>query len=298
MATPRILREIDRFVREHFALRESARKRASSPDTYRRVLRRFAAVTGAETVRGLSARDVSRFAAYLSDRSPSYAALCLNALRKFLEWAGRSDLLPHVDEYRRRLRPYRPPPLYLKPGELAAVDRVLEDSPVDRAMFRLMSFSGLRVGELVSVRWRDLDLERRQLVVHGKGGRYRVVPVDRVTAGILAGLAPPGYRSSPARIFGFSRETVERRVKQWCRRAGVKRWRQMTPHKLRHSYAVLLLEETGNIELVRQLLGHSSVTTTQIYTQLAVSDAVERARLVVDNLDLGGLRRPPTAPRL
>ncbi|MEM1690796.1 MAG: tyrosine-type recombinase/integrase [Thermofilaceae archaeon] len=145
------------------------------------------------------------------------------------------------------------------------VERMLSiaDSETRRAIL-LMAYCGLRLAEVERVRYEDIvDVGGvKMLRVTGKGGKVRMVPLPPA---VLKELEPGGR----GRIVPISRLAVYYRIIRLARRAGVK----TTPHKLRHYYATRLLRSGTDLRTVQELLGHSSVATTQVYTH--VSDSMK-----------------------
>jgi integrase/recombinase XerC len=139
-------------------------------------------------------------------------------------------------------------------------------------MLELLYSSGLRVSELCGVRWRDLDAEQGLLRVTGKGNKTRIVPVGRMALSALGALreAQPAHADEPVlRGRGGGPLTpgaVRAALKRRARQQGV--WKRVYPHLLRHSCASHLLESSGNLRAVQELLGHADIGTTQIYTHL------------------------------
>ena len=163
----------------------------------------------------------------------------------------------------------------------------------NRAMLAAMLGAGLRVSEIVALVPRDVDLEQGTIRVNlGKGGRDRVVPVDQETAGWLQAWAEKrralkldGRRrffcairrtclgSEPGKPLAI--RTVQNLISRLGKRAGIDK--QVTPHVLRHTYATRLLDQGFTIREVQELLGHSDVSTTMIYTH--VNPAELRAKI-------------------
>lgn len=157
----------------------------------------------------------------------------------------------------------------------------------DRAMLELFYSSGLRLTELAELAVNDLDLDEALVTVTGKGARTRVVPVGRKAAATLRDwlaarrdIADDGED----RVFislrgtGLTPRAIQLRVRHWARRQGL--GRNVHPHMLRHSFASHLLESSGNLRAIQELLGHSSLSTTQIYTHLDfqhLSEVYDRA---------------------
>ncbi|MBB5015420.1 tyrosine recombinase XerC [Rehaibacterium terrae] len=142
----------------------------------------------------------------------------------------------------------------------------------DRAMLELFYSSGLRLSELCALRWDALDLVEGLVRVTGKGGKVRLVPVGRHAREALAAWrsqcdarpdAPvfPGRGGAP-----ISPRAVQLRLRKLARRQGI--WKRVHPHLLRHSFASHLLESSGDLRGVQELLGHADIATTQIYTHL------------------------------
>jgi integrase/recombinase XerC len=148
----------------------------------------------------------------------------------------------------------------------------------DKAVMELFYSSGLRLGELVGLNLGDVDFGERTVRVLGKGAKTRIVPVGRYAISALqawlaertklrAQKSPP----DPALFIGRSGRrltvrAVQLRVGEWARRMGLSM--HVHPHMFRHSFATHLLESSGNLRGVQELLGHSDIGTTQIYTHL------------------------------
>ncbi len=145
----------------------------------------------------------------------------------------------------------------------------------DRAMLELFYSSGLRLAELASLNLGDVDLADRTVRVTGKGSKSRVVPVGRhAVAALEAWLAvrPKSAAAGERALFvsrrgeRLSHRSVQARLAYWAKRQGAPV--RVHPHMLRHSFASHLLESSGDLRAVQELLGHSSISTTQVYTHL------------------------------
>lgn len=145
----------------------------------------------------------------------------------------------------------------------------------DRAIMELFYSSGLRLAELLGLELGDLDLRDRTVRVLGKGRKTRIVPVGRHAAAALeawlgerAGLAAPEERTVFVGVNGrrLGPRIVQRRIARWARLQGLPA--HVHPHMFRHSFASHLLESSGDLRAVQELLGHASVSTTQVYTHL------------------------------
>jgi integrase/recombinase XerC len=145
----------------------------------------------------------------------------------------------------------------------------------DKAMMELFYSSGLRLAELTGLHVAAVDLADRTVRVLGKGNKTRIVPVGRQAVAALkawlkerAGLAKPGVEALFVGQSGrpLSVRAVQLRVGAWGRRQGI--GVHVHPHMFRHSFATHLLESSGNLRGVQELLGHADIGTTQIYTHL------------------------------
>jgi len=142
----------------------------------------------------------------------------------------------------------------------------------DRAMLELFYSSGLRLSELTGLRWLDLDLDAGEVRVLGKGSKTRIVPVGRHAIAALRALGEAEGRAPDAPVFRgrngapISPRTVQARMKTLALRQGFAK--HVHPHLLRHTFASHMLESSGDLRAVQELLGHADIATTQIYTHL------------------------------
>lgn len=150
----------------------------------------------------------------------------------------------------------------------------------DQAVLELAYASGLRLAELRGVRLEQLHLEAGFINVIGKGNKERVVPVGAKAVAAIESYLAVGRPKlvtarSPANLFltkrgtPFAAVTLWLRIKQRVRRSGIPR--NITPHMLRHSFATHLLEHGADLRVIQELLGHATITTTEVYTHVAGS---------------------------
>jgi integrase/recombinase XerD len=147
----------------------------------------------------------------------------------------------------------------------------------DRAMLEVLYASGLRVSELVALRLQDLNLEEGFLICRGKGGKERLVPLGRSARGwvrrYLAEVRPLAAKRPTDVLFltrrggAFTRQGFWKLLRRAAAGAGL--LAKVTPHILRHSFATHLLERGADLRSVQMMLGHSQITTTQIYTHVS-----------------------------
>jgi integrase/recombinase XerC len=145
----------------------------------------------------------------------------------------------------------------------------------DRAIMELFYSSGLRLAELLSAKLTDLQMSEGLITVTGKGNKTRIVPVGRMALqAIAAWLKVRGELAKPEDVTLFVSvrggplppRTVQARMKRWGIAQGVQQG--VHPHLLRHSFASHVLESSGDLRVVQELLGHANISTTQIYTHL------------------------------
>lgn len=161
---------------------------------------------------------------------------------------------------------------------IAVCDPSLPRGLRDRAMLELLYSSGLRVSELVWLEFSHLDLSNRMVRLWGKGFKERVVPFGEKAQEALIAYLERGRpvllkRSQSNYIFvsdasgrPLTRQNVWTLIKRYARRAGIQK--NITPHTFRHTFATHLLENGADLRIVQEFLGHSDITTTQIYTHV------------------------------
>lgn len=237
----------------------------------------------ARAVDGLAIRSfvASRHRAGLGKSSQGRT---LSALRTFFRFACREGVLERnpaagvrTPKAEQRL------PRHLRPGEIECLLEAPEGDGLlalrDRAILELLYATGLRVGELVGLDWPDLDLADRVLRVVGKGGKERMLPFGRPAASALGTWSAvwPGLRAEDGdgepvflnhRGGRLSARSVRRRLDRHVTTAALAAG--VHPHTLRHTFATHLLEQGADLRSIQELLGHSSLATTQKYTHLDV----------------------------
>jgi len=158
-------------------------------------------------------------------------------------------------------------------GNAAATDGALLAR--DRAMFELFYSSGLRLSELTGLDLNDVNLQSGEAQVTGKGSKTRIVPVGRQALDAIQAWLPqrqPLARDNTAALFISQRGTrltprsVQLRLNRWALQAGL--GQHVHPHMLRHAFATHVLQSSGDLRAVQEMLGHASISTTQVYTHL------------------------------
>jgi integrase/recombinase XerC len=257
-------------------------ERRASPNTldgYRRDLEALAgwATTHGFDIATLTGEQLRAFVAAEHRRglSPTSLQRRLSACRSFYRWllkhgviAASPALAVKAPKARRRL------PQVLDPDEAKALVEVPTDAPLglrDRALLELFYSSGLRLSELCALRWHDLQLEDGLVTVLGKGRKQRSVPVGSHARAALAAWRADQRPAADAPVFPgrngpLTPRAVQLRLRNLAQRQGL--FKRVHPHLLRHSFASHVLESSGDLRGVQELLGHADIATTQIYTHL------------------------------
>ncbi|PSU30198.1 tyrosine recombinase XerC [Photobacterium lutimaris] len=209
----------------------------------------------------------------------SSLSMRLSALRSFFDYLVQHGILKaNPAKGVSAPRKARPLPKNLDVDEMDQLLSVDDDDPLsirDRAMMELMYGAGLRLSELVSLNVKDVSLRKGDLRVIGKGDKERVVPFAglarewvghwlKVRGQLAAGGEPGLFVSKLGQR--ISNRNVQKRMAEWGQKQAVSS--HINPHKLRHSFATHMLESSGDLRAVQELLGHANLSTTQIYTHL------------------------------
>ncbi|HEY8252860.1 MAG TPA: tyrosine recombinase XerC [Burkholderiales bacterium] len=265
------------------ALKHQRRLSAATLSNYGRALDVLLELNGKKDLQSLEPAEVRRYVAVLHSKglSPRSLALALSAWRGCFRWLARHRGF-HANPVLgiRAPKAARPLPKALSvegAQRLLEGEREGESSPLgvqDAAMFELLYSSGLRVGELVALDLSD-DPAQGEVTVIGKGSKTRTVPVGAKArealdhwVSVRNSIAEPdekalfvgarGRRIAPSRVW--------HRLGAWAKRRGIAE--HVHPHMLRHSFASHMLQSSQDLRAVQELLGHASISTTQVYTHL------------------------------
>jgi integrase/recombinase XerC len=231
--------------------------------------------------RALDSHQVRKYAAQSHRRGLSGRSIQrrLSALRSFYNYLLREQqvsLNPGLDIRAPRSEQHLPDTLNV--DDIARLLNVVSKDTLvlrDLAMLELLYSSGLRLAELVALNEGDVDFTERVVRVTGKGAKTRLLPVgDKAITALQAWMQvrTRQLQGTETAIFTgrggkrLSARSVQQRVKDWARRQGIPG--DLHPHTLRHSFASHLLESSGDLRAVQELLGHADISTTQIYTHL------------------------------
>ncbi len=266
-----------------------ASERGLSPNTvdaYRRDLERYAGFLDEQWP---SAEDASAFVAALADDglAPTTIARKVAAVRglhRFLvaEGLAHEDPTALVESPRRG----RPLPKALTYAEVEALLTAPDPSDAlgrrDRALLEFLYATGARVSEATGTDLIDLELEERTVLLHGKGGKQRVVPLGAFAVDAIEAYLPDrmALRRSPdpggvflnARGGRLTRQGVWTVLRRHGRRVGLE---SLSPHVLRHSMATHMVEGGADLRTVQEMLGHASISTTQVYTRVSPRHLLE-----------------------
>ncbi|WP_019972905.1 site-specific tyrosine recombinase XerD [Mycobacterium sp. 141] len=274
---------------------------ANTLSSYRRDLRRYTehlTQHGIDDLANVAETDVSDFLVALRRGDPDAGVTALSAvsaaravvavrgLHRFAAAEGLTEL-----DVARAVRPPTPSRRLPKSLTLDEVLALLEaaggeseaDGPLtlrNRALLELLYSTGARISEAVGLAVDDIDTHARSVLLHGKGGKQRLVPIGRPAVSALDAYLVRGRpdlarrgRGTPAIFLNarggrLSRQSAWQVLQDAAARAGITS--AVSPHTLRHSFATHLIEGGADVRVVQELLGHASVTTTQIYTMVTV----------------------------
>jgi integrase/recombinase XerC len=217
----------------------------------------------------------------LSKRSVARKLACLRSFYKFLRRSGVVEAVPTAIVASPRLE--RRLPQYLEEeavAELLAIpDRSTPEGMRDAAILELLYSTGMRLSELLALRRADIDMTGETVKVTGKGSKQRIIPFGRkagealrawffVRPRLLGDAGDPGTAFITVRGKRMSPKGVNRLVNRYI--GAVAELHQRSPHVLRHTFATHLVNRGADLQAVRELLGHESLSTTQVYTHVGI----------------------------
>ncbi|WP_374211488.1 site-specific tyrosine recombinase XerD [Lactobacillus sp. ESL0791] len=273
-------------------LRFSQVERGLSQNTitaYRQDLEEFFAFLKKEGLTSwpTKATDIDAFLAEQRDLNKATSSLSrmISSLRKFYQWLARQNIqklnpMLEIDPPKKEHRL----PVALSQDE---INCLLEQPDTnkklglrDRALLETMYATGIRVSEAINLKLKDLHEDLRLVKVLGKGSKERLIPISDVALSWISSyeekvrqplLLKSGKNSEfvflNSRGGALTRQAVWQIIKRYCKLAGIEK--DVTPHTLRHTFATHLLENGADLRVVQEILGHSDISTTQIYTNLS-----------------------------
>jgi integrase/recombinase XerC len=277
-----LARQLDSYLKRLATVRRASR---ATVDGRRRDLEGFARYSREAPLPALAQLDAHHVRGYIAwlrrqKRGPATVKRHLSSLRGFFRHLidhGALRFNPALEV--RAPKSAQPLPKTLTREDAARlVEAPADDTAIatrDRAILELFYSSGLRLAELHGLDLEAFESDLTEVRVTGKGSRQRIVPVGRKAREALRAWlrerpdhAGAGERALFVSRLGrrLSRNSIGARLAYWARRAGL--GVRVHPHRLRHSFATHLLEESGDLRAVQELLGHASISTTQVYTHL------------------------------
>ncbi len=262
-------------------LRNERRLSSHTLAAYARDAKLLTGLAGSRALEALGAADIRRFVATLHGKgqSPRSLARILSSWRGFYEWLGRTRVVAsNPCAGVKSPRAPRHLPEVLSPDDAVRLVSREDPSPLgrrDRALFELAYSCGLRVAELTGLDLEAIDAGTGEVRVTGKGSKTRIVPVGEpalkaiaLWLPVRAGIARPGEKALFVTLAGrrLGPREVQRRIKIWATAAGI--GVDVHPHMLRHSFASHVLQSSGDLRAVQEMLGHASIASTQVYTHL------------------------------
>jgi len=229
--------------------------------------------------------DIQRFLSFEKNKkhnSTRTLARSLAAIRQFYNFV--SDTMGTIENPTMKIETpqiEKTLPDFLTQEEVEKLFRSISENDVfelrDKTIFELLYSCGLRISEAVELKIPDIDLENRYIKVRGKGSKERLIPVGQEARRLLKKYydesrpAILGERSSEYFFISkkgsmLNRRSVWRLIKGYVERTNIKK--NITPHTLRHSFATHLVERGADLRTVQELLGHTDISTTQVYTHL------------------------------
>jgi len=229
--------------------------------------------------------DLEQFIATLGDLGiqPRSVARIISGMKSFFKFLRQEGYMQH-DPTQLLITPKmgRHLPEVLTVDEIDrmidAIDMTKDEGQRNRAIIEVLYGCGLRVSELVGLRLSQVFADERYITVQGKGDKQRVVPISTVALQQVQAYLTQTRSSQVVRrgcediLFlnrrgaGLTRQMIFHIIKQLCQLAGINK--PVSPHTLRHSFATHLLEGGANLRAIQQMLGHESITTTQIYLHI------------------------------
>lgn len=233
------------------------------------------------------ALDIDAFLAQQRDlnKATSSISRLISSLRKFYQWLVRQNIqkinpMLEIDSPKKR----RSLPVALTVDEINhLLDQPNTNKKLglrDRALLETLYATGIRVSELINLKFNDLHEELKLIKVFGKGSKERLIPISEVALSWIDSykekvrdplILKVGQNSDfiflNSRGTALTRQAVWQIIKKYCNMAGIQK--NVTPHTLRHTFATHLLENGADLRVVQEILGHSDISTTQIYTNLS-----------------------------
>jgi len=239
-------------------------------------------------VEGIDKFEIAEFLGdiiLVDDNSPVTRNRKLYSIRSFFKYLAKNDVLENnptlsIEASKTEIKSE---PIYMKLDDARRyIDSINNYDSINRvrdlAIVKLFLYAGLRVSELVNLDIENIDFENKSIKFFGKGNKERILPLHDDVINVIEDylkerdLISIKYKEDENSLFisrhgrRISIRSIQMLVKKYAKAAGIKNSSKITPHKLRHTFASLLYYQTKDIKILQELLGHSNISTTQIYT--------------------------------
>ena len=246
-------------------------------DAYRRDLSDFA--QGIEDIKSISRITINSYVRTLRERklAPTSVIRKVASLRGFFKWATSSGILDKNPAA--TLEQPKTPQRLPKVISVKEIDEMLHNNltPLEHVIMELLYSCGLRVSELVNLKINDIDLSSKYVRCFGKGSKERIIPIGEQAKFVIKEFLPT--RDFLIKKFGLTTKNLlikdnghfvtRQDIYSFIHNQGKLIHKNISPHTLRHSFATHLLENGADLRIVQELLGHSDVSTTQLYTHIS-----------------------------
>ena len=246
-------------------------------DAYRRDLSDFA--QNVEDIHSINRMNINAYVRTLRERklAPTSVIRKVASLRGFFKWATSSGILEKNPTA--TLEQPKTPQRLPKVVSVKEIDEMLHNNltPLEHVMMELLYSCGLRVSELVNLKLNDIDLSSKYVRCFGKGSKERIIPIGEQAKAMLKEYFPTrdllikkyNLTTKNLLIKDNGHFVTRQDVYNFIHAQGKLIHKNISPHTLRHSFATHLLENGADLRVVQELLGHSDVSTTQLYTHIS-----------------------------
>ncbi|MBR6126234.1 tyrosine recombinase XerD [bacterium] len=248
-------------------------------DAYRRDLEYFADSIGAETLNDADRLSINSYIRKLREQglAPTSIIRKVASLRGFFKWANSIGLIEKNPAA--TLEQPKVPQRLPKVCSIKEIEEMLHNNltPLEHVIMELLYSCGLRVSELVNLKVGDIDLNSKYVRCFGKGSKERIIPIGETAKRVVEEYLPEreilvkkyGLDTKKLLIYGSGKFITRQYVYNFIHAQGQQIHKNISPHTLRHSFATHLIENGADLRVVQELLGHSDVSTTQLYTHIS-----------------------------
>ena len=251
-------------------------------NSYSNDLNKIAIFFDKKSLLNLGVKDLERYLNTLSELAPATVSHNISSLKTFYNYFLKLDKIKYNPcDSIKQPKMGRHLPEYLTQDEIESLLDIEVDSPFsarNKALLELMYATGLRISETINLEFKNLDLEYCIIRVMGKGSKERIVPINDYAIKALESYIQeyrPSLIKDEVNNYLFlnnhgkmlTRQGVFKMLKIECLKKGIKK--NISPHTIRHTFATHLLENGADLRIIQELLGHSDISTTQIYTHIS-----------------------------